>query len=104
TTSSLIAHMLKTAGKPVAAFLGGITQNYQSNLILNDQKGEPIMVVEADEFDRSFLRLHPNEAVITSADPDHLDIYGDEATILDGFRQFVGLLDKKGKLYIQINA
>jgi len=106
TTSSMIAHVLKSAGKPVAAFLGGITQNYQSNLILGDKKSkEPVLVVvEADEFDRSFLTLHPNEVVVTSADPDHLDIYGDEATILDGFRQFIQLIDKKGKLYIQHTA
>lgn len=106
TTSSMIAHLLKSAGKPVTAFLGGITQNYQSNLILSEKKGkEPItVVVEADEFDRSFLRLHPNEAVVTSADPDHLDIYGDENTILEGFREFIRLIDKKGKLYIQSNA
>lgn len=105
TTSSMIAHVLKSAGKPVAAFLGGITQNYQSNLILGDKKSkEPVLVVEADEFDRSFLTLHPNEVVVTSADPDHLDIYGDEATILDGFRQFIQLIDKKGKLYVQHTA
>lgn len=105
STSSLIAHLLKSAGKPVAAFLGGITQNYNSNLILPGKSKEAtIVVVEADEFDRSFLRLHPNEAVVTSADPDHLDIYGDEATILTGFRDFIKLLDKKGKLYIQAHA
>jgi UDP-N-acetylmuramate--alanine ligase len=105
STSSLIAHLLKSAGKPVAAFLGGITQNYNSNLILPGKSKEAtLVVVEADEFDRSFLRLHPNEAVVTSADPDHLDIYGDEATILTGFRDFIKLLDKKGKLYIQTHA
>ncbi len=106
TTSSLIAHLLKDAGKPVAAFLGGITQNYQSNLILGDKKSKErtLVVVEADEFDRSFLRLHPNEAVVTSTDADHLDIYGDENTILDGFGEFVKLIDKKGKLFIQYNA
>jgi UDP-N-acetylmuramate--alanine ligase len=105
STSSLIAHLLKSAGKPVAAFLGGITQNYNSNLILPAKSKEPtLVVVEADEFDRSFLRLHPNEAVVTSADPDHLDIYGDEATILHGFRDFIKLIDKKGKLYIQSHA
>lgn len=105
STSSLIAHLLKSAGKPVVAFLGGITQNYQSNLILpGKSKEDPIVVVEADEFDRSFLRLHPNEAVLTSVDPDHLDIYGDESTILDGFRDFLRLLDKKGKLYLQSHA
>lgn len=106
TTSSLLAHLLKAAGKPVAAFLGGITQNYQSNLILGDKNSkEPtLVVVEADEFDRSFLRLHPNEAIVTSADPDHLDIYGDESSILQGFSEFIKLIDKKGKLYIQQNA
>lgn len=106
TTSSLIAHLLKASGKSVTAFLGGITQNYQSNLILGDKNSkEPtVVVVEADEFDRSFMRLHPNEAVVTSADPDHLDIYGDESTIVEGFREFIHLIDKKGKLYIQQNA
>ncbi len=106
TTSSMIAHMLKSAGKPVIAFLGGITQNYQSNLILGDKqtKEKALVVVEADEFDRSFLKLHPNEAVLTSADPDHLDIYGDESSILDGFLEFIKLIDKKGKLYIQEKA
>lgn len=106
TTSSMIAHLLKSAGKPVTAFLGGITQNYQSNLILSDKKSkeQTLVVVEADEFDRSFLQLRPNEAVLTSADPDHLDIYGDETTILEGFRQFIHLIEKKGKLFIQSNA
>ncbi len=104
STSSLVAHLLKSAGKPVTAFLGGITQNYNSNLILSGKSKEAVVVVEADEFDRSFLHLHPNEAVLTSADPDHLDIYGDEQTILEGFRQFLTLVDKKGKIYIQSHA
>jgi len=104
STSSLVAHLLKSAGKPVTAFLGGITQNYNSNLILSGKSKEAVVVVEADEFDRSFLHLHPNEAVLTSADPDHLDIYGDERTILEGFRQFLSLVDKKGKVYLQSHA
>jgi len=104
STSSLVAHLLKSAGKPVTAFLGGITQNYNSNLFLSGKSKEAVVVVEADEFDRSFLHLHPNEAVLTSADPDHLDIYGDEQTILEGFRQFLALVDKKGKIYIQSHA
>lgn len=104
STSSLVAHLLKSAGKPVTAFLGGITQNYNSNLILSGKSKEAVVVVEADEFDRSFLHLHPNEAVLTSADPDHLDIYGDEQTILEGFRQFLTLVDKKGKVYLQSHA
>jgi UDP-N-acetylmuramate--alanine ligase len=104
STSSLIAHLLKSAGKPVTAFLGGITQNYNSNLILSGKSTDAVVVVEADEFDRSFLQLHPNEAVLTSADPDHLDIYGDEQTILEGFRQFLALVEKKGKIYLQSHA
>lgn len=105
TTSSMIAHLLKFAKLPVTAFLGGITQNYESNVILSKKKSkDTIVVVEADEFDRSFLTLHPNEAIVTSADPDHLDIYGDESTILEGFRDFIRLLRKKGVLYIQTNA
>ncbi|MDA1267502.1 MAG: UDP-N-acetylmuramate--L-alanine ligase [Bacteroidetes bacterium] len=104
STSSLVAHLLKSAGKPVLAFLGGITQNYNSNLILSGKSKEAVVVVEADEFDRSFLHLHPNEAVLTSADPDHLDIYGDEEAILEGFRQFLSLVDKKGKVYLQNHA
>lgn len=104
STSSLIAHLLKSAGKPVTAFLGGITQNYNSNLILSGKSKEAVVVVEADEFDRSFLYLHPNEVVLTSADPDHLDIYGDEQTILEAFRQFLSLVDKKGRVYLQSHA
>ncbi|WP_373520009.1 UDP-N-acetylmuramate--L-alanine ligase [Aquiflexum sp.] len=105
TTSSMIAHLLKFGGKNIAAFLGGLTQNYESNLILHDEAfGEAIVVVEADEFDRSFLHLHPNVAVLTSADPDHLDIYGDGDHMLDGFRQFVDLIAEEGQLYIQSKA
>jgi UDP-N-acetylmuramate--alanine ligase len=86
TTSSMIAHLLKSGGKNIAAFLGGLTQNYQSNLILHDEgEKEATVVVEADEFDRSFLHLHPNIAVVTSADPDHLDIYGDDSHLQEGF-------------------
>ncbi|MFD2202296.1 UDP-N-acetylmuramate--L-alanine ligase [Shivajiella indica] len=105
TTSSMIAHLLKSGGKNIAAFLGGLTQNYQSNLILHDEgEKEATVVVEADEFDRSFLHLHPNVAVVTSADPDHLDIYGDDAHMLEGFRQFVGLIGEGGKLFVQYKA
>jgi len=106
TTSSMVAHLLKHAGKNVVAFLGGVTQNYESNLILSEDNGEetPIVVVEADEFDRSFLRLHPNIAVVTSVDPDHLDIYGDDQHLKEGFAEFIKLIDPKGRLYIQKNA
>lgn len=106
TTSSMVAHLLKHAGKNVVAFLGGVTQNYESNLILSDEKENeaPIVVVEADEFDRSFLRLHPNIAVVTSVDPDHLDIYGDDQHLKEGFVEFINLIDPNGGLYIQKNA
>lgn len=106
TTSSMIAHLLKRAGKNVVGFLGGITQNYESNLILSDDRGTDnrIVVVEADEFDRSFLRLHPNIAVVTSVDPDHLDIYGDDQHLKEGFVEFIKLIDPSGHLYIQHNA
>lgn len=105
TSSSMIAHILKHSGKNVAAFLGGVTQNYQSNLILHDEsKDVATVVVEADEFDRSFLHLHPDVVVLTSVDPDHLDIYGDDVHMLEGFREFVNLIADKGRLYIQSNA
>lgn len=105
TTSSMIAHLLKSGGKNIAAFLGGLTQNYNSNLILHDEENDAAtVVVEADEFDRSFLHLHPNVAVVTSADPDHLDIYGDDTQMLEGFRQFVDLIADEGQLYVQSKA
>src|SRR5690606_27294007 len=79
TTSALIAHLLKSAGKNMVGFLGGLTQNYGGNFFLHAgrDKEKPTAVVEADEFDRSFLQLHPNIGIVTSVDPDHLDIYGD---------------------------
>lgn len=105
TTSSMVAHLLKVGGVNISAFLGGLTQNYQSNLILsNDRQEEPVVVVEADEFDRSFLHLHPNVAVVTSVDPDHLDIYGDGQEMLNGFRSFVQLIPAEGILYISESA
>lgn len=101
TTSSMIAHILKTAERDMVAFLGGITTNYDSNLVMHgDVNPGTVVVAEADEFDRSFLRLHPHSAVVTSADPDHLDIYGDHATMLDAYRQFISQIEPKGNLII----
>lgn len=105
TTSSMVAHLLKFGGKNIAAFLGGITQNYHSNLILHDaSEEEATVVVEADEFDRSFLHLHPNIAVLTSVDPDHLDIYGDDKLMLEGFNEFIDLVAPSGKVFIHSKA
>jgi len=101
TTSSLIAHILKCANKDIVAFLGGITSNYESNLVMNGNVSEQtVMVAEADEFDRSFLRLFPNTAVVTSADADHLDIYGDHLQMLSAFKEFIYQINDKGHLII----
>lgn len=97
TTSSILAHILYESGADVTSFLGGIVENYNSNLIGN---GKTITVVEADEFDRSFLHLHPNIACITSMDADHLDIYGDSAAIEASFLEFADKVQDKSKLFI----
>jgi UDP-N-acetylmuramate--alanine ligase len=91
TTSSLVAHILKTANLDPSAFLGGITKNYNTNILLSEgfknlkheTLDSKLTVVEADEYDRSFLTLHPEIAVITSVDADHLDIYGDEKSYVE---------------------
>ncbi|MHB1146819.1 MAG: UDP-N-acetylmuramate--L-alanine ligase [Lutibacter sp.] len=85
TTSTILGHILKEAGVNATSFLGGISENYKSNLILG---GDEISVVEADEFDRSFLKLSPNIACITSMDADHLDIYGEKAELEKSFMDF----------------
>ncbi len=95
TTSAILAHLLFSAGKELTAFLGGVSENYQSNLIF---KGTEFTVVEADEFDRSFLQLHPFIAGITAMDADHLDIYKNEKNILAAFKEFADLVPKNGIL------
>lgn len=97
TTSSILGHVLYESGADVTAFLGGIVENYNSNLIGN---GKTITVVEADEFDRSFLHLHPNLACITSMDADHLDIYGDDASIKASFQEFASKVEDKNNLFV----
>ncbi|MFY7887367.1 MAG: UDP-N-acetylmuramate--L-alanine ligase [Spirosomataceae bacterium] len=99
TTSSMVSHILKNAGKNVTAFLGGITQNYGTNFIVNEGKEDVICVVEADEFDRSFLTLHPDLTIVTSTDADHLDIYGDHNHVLESFRMFVSQIKDGGRLF-----
>jgi UDP-N-acetylmuramate--alanine ligase len=97
TTSSILGHILYETGADVTSFLGGIVENYNSNLI---GTGKTVTVVEADEFDRSFLHLHPNIACITSMDADHLDIYGDSAAIEASFVEFSDKVEDKSKLFI----
>jgi len=98
TTSAILGHLMAECDMPVTAFLGGIAENYNSNFIF---KGSEITVVEADEFDRSFLQLRPNIACVTSMDADHLDIYGDASEIEVAFRSFANLIDKKENLFIK---
>lgn len=95
TTSAILGHLLASCEMPVTAFLGGIAENYKSNFI---SKGTEITVVEADEFDRSFLTLSPDIACVTSMDADHLDIYGNENSIQDAFKEFAALLPTKENL------
>ena len=98
TTCSILGHLLFACNEKVTAFIGGISENYQSNLI---QNGTDISVVEADEFDRSFLTLSPDFACITSMDADHLDIYNSESDLIETFKQFVQKIKPKGKLFIR---
>ena len=98
TTSSILAHIMVESGASVSAFLGGIAENFNSNLVL---KGSEYTVVEADEFDRSFLRLSPNIACITSMDADHLDIYGDEQHLIEGFHEFARKIKPGGSLIVR---
>ena len=85
TTSTLTAHIFTQSGEGCSAFLGGISRNYGTNLLMSRNE---TVVVEADEFDRSFLQLFPEIAVITAVDPDHLDIYGDYAHVVEAFKAF----------------
>ena len=97
TTSGILGHILYQSGADVTAFIGGIVENYNSNLI---GSGTTVTVVEADEFDRSFLHLHPNIACITSMDADHLDIYGTSEAIEESFMEFAAKIEDKNNLFI----
>jgi UDP-N-acetylmuramate--alanine ligase len=103
TTSSMVAHLLHHVGLDAGAFLGGIAVNLGSNLLLPATSDAPI-VVEADEYDRSFLTLFPDVAIVTSTDADHLDIYGDQNALVESFRQFVGQIKPGGTLLINHTA
>ena len=98
TTSTMVAHIFTESGEGCSAFLGGISRNYGTNLLVSDND---VVVAEADEFDRSFHQLFPEIAVITAIDADHLDIYGDYAHVLEAFRIFASqvsgtVIAKKG--------
>jgi UDP-N-acetylmuramate--alanine ligase len=99
SVSTMIAHLLTAAGVGCDAFLGGISKNYKSNLLLDE--GSRYVVAEADEYDRSFLRLHPHIAVVTAMDADHLDIYGTHEAMKEAFAQFSMQITPGGVLLIK---
>ncbi len=103
TTSSMVAHLLHHAGLDSGAFLGGISVNLGSNLLLPKSPESPV-VVEADEYDRSFLTLHPDVAIVTSTDADHLDIYGTKEALVESFCQFVAQIKPGGTLLLNHTA
>ncbi|MCX6323346.1 MAG: UDP-N-acetylmuramate--L-alanine ligase [Sphingobacteriales bacterium] len=96
TTSTMIAHMLRHSGYGCNALLGGIASNYDTNFWASEKN---VYVVEADEYDRSFLQLNPDIAIVTAMDPDHLDIYGTAARFRDAFADFSGKVRREGTLY-----
>lgn len=97
TVSTMIAHLLKQSAVDCSAFLGGISKNYDSNLILGEGR---FTIIEADEFDRSFHRLIPLMAVVTSLDADHLDIYGDRRTMIDAYNVFCNRIRTGGVIVV----
>lgn len=99
TTSTLVAHLLSVSPIGCSAFLGGVSKNFGSNMVVNNDS--EYVVVEADEYDRSFLQLHPFCSIITSTDPDHLDIYGTHEVLLDAFAQFAQQTDPEGSLFVK---
>ena len=98
TTSTLASWLNHAAAKEGSAFLGGISRNFNSNLVLGEGRR---LVVEADEYDRSFLRLHPDVAVITAVDADHLDIYGTVEAVVEAFEQFASQIKPGGALILK---
>lgn len=98
TTSTMIAHILKDTGYDCSAFLGGISSNYNTNVLFGENN---VVVVEADEYDRSFLTLHPNIAIVTSADADHLDIYGDASHLVDSFKLYLDRVVDGGRKIVK---
>ena len=105
TITTLITHILKCAGFNCFSFMGGISKNYNTNLLLGDINDEnSYFLVEADEYDRSFLTLKPQIALITSVDADHLDVYGNANQVKEGFFLFANLVTKNGTLIVKKNV
>ena len=102
TTTALVTHILMTAGKRMSAFIGGISRNIDSNVVIGEDKDE-FMVMEADEFDRSFLQLAPFVSIVTSIDADHLDIYGDYEHLVASFNEFVDKTSDDGLVIYHAN-
>jgi len=100
TTTCILAHLLNSSNIPTTSFIGGISENYNSNFIYN---GNQLFLVEADEYDKSFLNLSPDYACITSIDPDHLDIYNDFKGVESGFISFINNIKSDGFLIVQEN-
>ena len=105
TTTTMVTHLLKTAGINCYSFMGGISKNYGTNLLLGDPNDkDAYVVVEADEYDRSFLTLFPYIAVITSVDADHLDVYGNKEAMHESYVLFAKQVKKEGKLIVKKNV
>jgi len=106
STSSMVSHLLHAAGIDCSAFLGCIAVNLNSNLALGNAQinGKPVIVVEADEYDRSFLTLHPDIAIVTNSDADHLDIYGDKDQLIHSFQDFISQIKPGGTLILNHNT
>jgi len=97
TVTTMLTHILSSAGKAPTAFLGGISVNFNGNFIVGDGG---MVILEADEYDRSFLQLFPNRLIVTSMDPDHLDIYGTHEEMLGSYLQFCRQVNKRGSIHI----
>ena len=100
TTTCILAHLLNSSNIPTTSFIGGISENYNSNFLYN---GNQLFLVEADEYDKSFLNLSPDYACVTSIDPDHLDIYNDFRGVQNGFNSFIDNIKSDGFLIVQEN-
>lgn len=102
STSTMLAYLLNNSSIGCSAFLGGVSTDYQSNLLIDNESD--FMVVEADEFDRSFLTLYPNNLILTSTDADHLDVYGSKENLIDTFHQFISQVKSGGVLLVSEEA